>query len=88
MPKHEQQRRGTVVGDGGGFRAAEQREIMFEISRTAASLAAGQVKFEIVVTGGDGLERFDHGRTERRAPEVGVNNNARAVDDRLDAARA
>ena len=88
MPKHEQQRRGTVVGDGGGFRAAEQREIMFQISRAPASLAAGQVKFEIVVTGGGGLERFDHGRAERRAPEVGVNNNARAVDDRLDARRA
>ena len=88
MPKHEQQRRGTVVGDGGGFRAAEQREIMFEISRPPAALAAGQVKFEIVVTGGDGLKRFDHGRTEWRAPEVGMNDDARAVNDGQDARRA
>ena len=57
---------------------------MFEISGAAAPLAAGQIEFEIVVVGGNGLKHLDHGGSERRAAQVGVNNNAGAVDHRLD----
>ena len=36
----------------------------------------------------DVAQRFEHARTERRAAEVGVDENAGAVDNRLNALRA
>src|SRR5205814_8255386 len=84
MPKDEHQGRGAVVDDRRRFRAADEGQVVFEISGAAAPHAAGQIEFEIVVVGGNGLKHLDYGESERRAAQVGVDDDAGAVDHRLD----
>ena len=88
MAQDEHQRGRAIVGHGGRFRAAEQGEVVLEISRARAAFAAGEVEFEIVVIRRDGAECLNHRFAERRATQVGVHDDTGAVDDRLNAARA
>ena len=87
MANHQHERRGAVVHNRRRLGTAEQREVMLEVRRPSAPRAAGQVKFQIVVVRGDGLEGLDHRRTERRPAEVSVDDNAGAIDERLNARR-
>ncbi len=88
MPQNEHQCGSVVVHDSGGVSPAQEREIVFEIGRAAAAFAAGQIVFEVVVVRADLRQRFDCGRAERSATEVSVDDDAGAVDDRLDAGGA
>ena len=58
MPQDQNQRGGIVVHDGGGFRAAKQREVVLQVSRAAASRAAREAVFEIVVIRRRSCTRF------------------------------
>ena len=83
MPQDEHERGGAIVHHGRCLGAAEQREIVLEVGRAMAAFAARQIVFEIGVIGSDRGERFDRRRAERCAAEVRVNDDAGAVDHRL-----
>ena len=60
---------------------------MLQITRAAAAFAARKLVFQIVVIGSNGAEGFDRRGTQRRASEIGVDQNAGPVDERLNARR-
>ena len=81
----QHQRRGVVVDDGRGFRAAQHGEAVLEIRGAAPSCAAREVVFKVVVVRTDGRKRADDVGSERSPAEVGVHQNAGAVDHGADA---
>ena len=58
MAQDEHQRRRAIVDHGGGFGAAQQRQVMFEVSGAPATFAAAQVILEVAIIGGDGARAF------------------------------
>ena len=83
---HDEDERGRAIVDhGGGFRAAEQSETLFQISGALSPGSGGEVVLEIVVAGADVRERAQRRGAERSPAEIGVENDAGAVDDRLQA---
>ena len=76
---------GAVVDDGGGFGFDEDGEGFFEKGSAFAALASGEVDLEVAVVGGDIVDGLRGAVTEGGAAEVGVNENAGAVEDGLEA---
>ena len=85
MPQDQHQGGGVVVDDRGGFRLAQQREAVLQVSRATASCAAREAVFQVAVIRTDAGQRGHDIRTERGPAEIRVHENAGAVDDRLDA---
>src|SRR5207249_2628836 len=85
MTQGEDQRRCAIVDHRCGLRAAEQREIVFEISSASPTLSAAEVVFEIVVIGGNTLEGFNHRGPEGRPAQVRMDDDTGAVNDPLNA---
>ena len=88
MPENQDERSGAIVDDRGRFRTAQQREIVFEIDGTMSAFTGREIVFEVVVVARNGAEGFDDRLAERRTTEVGVNDDAGAVDERLDSCEA
>ncbi len=76
---------GTVVDGGGSWGFEEAGEGGFEVAGAFSSGARGEVKFEVGVSGGDGLEGRGGSGSEWGASEVGVDEDSGAVDDGLEA---
>lgn len=76
---------GAVVDDGGGGGAGGEGDGLLEVGGTGASFAGFQVEFEIGIPAGDRAEGGEGGEGERGAAEVGMSEDAGAVDDGLKA---
>src|SRR5438094_6825165 len=88
MMDDEDKRGGAVIYDGRCFGLTKDSERPFEISATVAPISGLQLELYIIIGGSDLPEHFARSLRKRRAPEVGVDNNAGAVDYRLDPAGA
>src|SRR5438552_12875428 len=88
MVRYEDQSSCAIVHDRGGFGLAEDGEGALEVGATVAAIAAGQVELEIIIRGSDISKHFTGALRERRPAEIGVNDDASAVDHRLNPARA
>lgn len=76
---------GAVVDDGGGFGLDEDGEGFFEEGSALATLAGGEVDLEVAVVGGDVVDGLGGAVAEGGAAEVGVDEDAGAVEDGLEA---
>src|SRR5207237_754588 len=83
MPDNEDERGGAIVDNGGRLCAANESECAFQVSAAMPAVAAGKIIFKIRITNGNLTEQFHGFGRERRAPEIGMNNNTGAVDDGL-----
>src|SRR4029077_4258468 len=68
-----------LEGEGGGG---------VEVNTTGAAVAGGEIEFQIIIGGSGVPERFACALRKRRSTEVGVNDDAGAVDHRLNSTRA
>src|SRR5688572_24507456 len=59
---------------------------MLKVGRARTATATFEIEFEIVVIPADTREGFNNCIAERRTTKIGMHHNARAVDDRLNAA--
>ena len=84
----EHQRRGVVVDHRRCVGTAQNRERVFEILRTAAPGALGQAVLEGAVVGANRRDCANAVGSERRPPEIGVDEDPGSVDYRRDARRA
>lgn len=75
----------AVVDSGGGFGFEKAGESGFEVAGALAAAPGREVKFKVGVAGGDFLKGPGCAGTEGRASEVGVNEDAGGIDDRLEA---
>lgn len=76
---------GAVVDDGGSFGFDKDSEGFFEEGSALAALAGGKVDLEVAVVGGNIVDSLSGTVTEGRAPEIGVDEDAGAVEDGLEA---
>ena len=85
--EREQYCAGVVIDDQCSFGAGDAGEQPFGVCRARASLAGGQVVFESGVALGHLLHGAQGGGAERRAAEVGVQDDAGGIDHRHQAGR-
>lgn len=85
VAKDEDERSSAVVDDGGGGGTGGDGDGLLEVSGAWAAFAGIEVQFEIGVTAGDRAEGGEGGSGEWGAAEVGMGENAGAVDDGLEA---
>jgi len=76
---------GGIIDDGGGGGVGGEGEEVFDVGGAGSAFAGVEVEFEVAVTGGDIGEGEGGGLGEGGAAEVGVEEDAGAVDDRLEA---
>src|SRR6266446_7863551 len=88
MTDHEDQRGRAVVHDGGRFCLGEEGKRALEINAAATTVAGGKVELQIIIRGSDVAERFACALRKGRSAEIGMNDNASAVDHRLNSTRA
>src|SRR5947209_11412179 len=88
MVNDEKQRGRAVIDDCGPFGVTKDGECAFEIGATVPSVTCPEVQLYIIIGRGDVAQDFARALRQRRAPEICVNDNAGAVDHRLDATRA
>src|ERR1039458_3704358 len=88
MPKNQHKRGGIVVDDRGRFGCAQNRETLLEVSSSVAPRAVDQAVFKVVIVRADSRQCLDDGMPERRAAEIRVHQNSRAINKRLDARSA
>ena len=81
--KHQKDCGGAVVHHDGVFRAGEAGEQFGGVGVALAACPGCQVVFEIAVLRGGISDRVSDGRRKRSAPEIGVQNYAGGVDERL-----
>src|SRR5919204_6209109 len=74
MPHDQHECGGAIVDDGGGFGAAENRQISLEVLGAIATLAGAEIELDIAVAGRKLVEQFARAISQRRASEVGVQN--------------
>src|SRR4029077_5123419 len=86
MLDDQDQRGCAIVYDRGGFRAAKNSEGVLDVIAAMTPLAGCQIVFEIRVTGAGFNQRANGLARERGASEICVNDNAGAVDHRLNSA--
>src|SRR6185503_16009023 len=72
MAQHEHERRGAIVYHRGGFGAAENGEIVFQVARATAALAASEIVFEVVVVRRQCPEGLLDGCPQWRTAEIGM----------------
>ena len=86
MMDDENERSRAIVHHAGGFGLTESRERTLKILAASATHTRVQIEFQIVI-GAASFEQCVQGlRCERYASEIGVNNDAGAVDYRLQTA--
>ena len=83
--KGEDEGGGAVVDHGGGFGFDEDGEGFFEEGSAFATLAGGEVDLEVAVIGGDVVDGLGGAVTEGGTAEIGVDEDAGAVEDGLEA---
>gem|GEM_PF-4414863 len=76
----QQHGRRAVVDDQGFLGAAELAQQSADASVARTARPALEFELEVRVSGGDGRDRFEGFARERRAPEIGMEQNARSVD--------
>ena len=81
--QHEHRRRRVVVDDDRRFGAGQAAEQRLGVDVAPAARAAAQVVLERRVAARDLGDAIDGRRRERRAAEIGVDDDAGRVDDRL-----
>ena len=74
-------RGGVVVDDQRGFGAGDRRDQRFGVNGPRAARALVEVVFEIAVAARERGDPLDGRLGERRAPQVGVDDDAGRVDD-------
>ena len=84
----EDERGRAVVYDSGRFPLSEECEGAFEVNTTGTAVAGGKIEFQIIIGGSGVPERFACALRKGRSTEVGVNDDAGAVDHRLNSTRA
>jgi hypothetical protein len=85
MAKNQNQRARIIIHHRRGFRAAQEREILFQIRGAMATPSPGEPVFKIVVLHSDSGHRLHDSGPQRRTAKVRVNENAGAINHRLDA---
>src|SRR5260370_29977952 len=88
MTDDEDERGRAVVHDGGRFCLAEEGKRALEINAAATAVAGGEIELQIIIRGGGIPERFACALRKGRSTEVVVNDDAGAVDHRLNSTRA
>ncbi len=78
--EHEEQGGGVVVDGHGGLGAGDAAQEGLDVLVAAAALAGFEVVLEVAVAARDCRHGGDGGVRERRAAEVGVNDDAGGVD--------
>ena len=81
--QRQQHRGGVVVDDHGGLGAGQAGEQPRRVRRPRTAPPGRQVVLQVRVAAGHRGHAGDGRRTERRAPQVGVHDDAAGVDDRL-----
>ena len=79
--QHQKNSGGVVVDDDGGFGAGQARQQARRVNVASAPRASFQVVFEIGILRCSGADSFDGFCSERRAAEVGVQDDPGGVDD-------
>ena len=88
MTDDEDERGRAVVHDDSSFCLAEEGKRALEINAAVSTVAGGKIELQITIRGGGIPERFACALRKWRSTEVGVNDNAGAVDHRLNSTRA
>src|SRR6516225_9849434 len=88
MVGDENQRGGAVVNDGGGFGLAKNGERAFKINSAVAAVSGRQIELYSIIGRSDIAEHFARALGKRRAAKICVNDNAGAIDHRLNATGA
>src|SRR5712675_2540055 len=84
MLKYQNERAGIIIDDRRSLRAAQKREILFQIRGSATTSAIRESIFKIVVLRSDPRNRFHDGRAQWRTTEIRVHENAGSIDQRLE----
>jgi hypothetical protein len=84
MLKNQNKRAGIIIDDRRTFRAAQKREILFQIRGSATTSAVRESIFKIVVLRSDSRNSFHDGRAQWRTTEIRVHENAGAIDQWLE----
>ena len=79
--EHDQRRRRVVVDDDCGLGAGDAAQQRFRVPIASAAHAAFQVVLERRIAARDRGDPVDGGRRQRRASQVGVDDDAGRVDD-------
>ena len=85
--ENEEHGGGAIVDDDSGFGAGEALEHTRGVDVALAARAGFEVVLEIRILRGGAAEFFDGGFGERRATEIGVQDDAGGVDDGLERLR-
>src|SRR4029077_14169216 len=88
MTDDQNDRGRAVVYDSGHFRLSEEGEGALAVITTGAAVWGGKIEFQIIIGGSGDPERFACALRKGRSTEVGVNDDAGAVDHRLNSTRA
>jgi len=84
MLKNQNKRAGIIIDDRRSFRAAQKREILFQIRGSATTSAVREPIFKIVVLRSDSRNRFHDGRAQWRTTEIRVHENPGSIDQWLE----
>ena len=79
----DEDRGGVIVDDGRRLRSGQIDEQLSRSLFTSSPAAVGEVVFQIGGTAGDAGDGVDRRLRQQRAPEIGVEDRSRRVDDRL-----
>src|ERR1700722_5807507 len=85
MSKNQNKRTRVIIHNRSSFRSAQQCEIVFRVRGAPAAPSLGESVLKIVVLRSDPGHRFHDSMPQWRATEIRVNENAGAIDHRLDA---
>ena len=88
MVGDEEKGSSAIVHDRGGLGLAKDSQSALQIGAAVAAITGFEIELYIIISGGDVSEDFPGALCQRRASEVCVNDNASAVDDRLNSARS
>src|SRR6188508_2151963 len=86
MAENENECGGAIVHNRGCLSPCQNGERRLEKAGALAPLAAVEIEFQIVVLAGYFPQRIADRERQRSAAEIRMNDDAGAIDDRLDAA--